>query len=233
MRIVRALFTRLAVAGGLLAIYHRLIRPRITRWGATAEEAARVLPGDEISPRTTLRSTMAITIAAPPEAIWPWLVQMGWNRGGFYSHNRIEKLFGLDLHNAAAINPAWQNLAVGDTVRMSHPRLDMVFPETRVATLDHNRALVLAIMPPQNVGGGVPSGAWSFVLDPIDETSTRVLVRLQVSPPILIGRMFIYLFNEPAHYFMQRGGLLGLRERVERRALEEATGDTRPRAAAA
>lgn len=219
MRILRTLFTRLAVAGGLLIAYHRLIRPRITRWGATAEEATRVLPGDEVSPPTSLRSTMAITIAAPPAAIWPWLVQMGWQRGGFYSYNRIETSFGLDLHNADTINPAWQKLAVGDTVRMGHPRLDMVFPETRVAALEPNRALVLAIMPPKNVGGDTPGGAWSFVLDPIDEQSTRVLVRLQVAPPKLLGRLSIYLVNEPAHYIMQRGGLLGLKDRVERGSL--------------
>lgn len=61
--------------------------------------------------------------------------------------------------------PEWQNLAVGDTVLISHPRLNSVLPEARVATLEPNRTLVLKILPPKRVGGDVPAGAWSFVLE--------------------------------------------------------------------
>ncbi len=198
---------------GVGALHHFLLRPRMVTWGATKKEVTSELPGDEVSPPTFLRSTMAVTIDAPPERIWPWIVQMGWSRAGFYSYNKVEDLFGLDLHNANSIHAEWQDLKVGDTVWMGHPRLKDLFPQTRVARLEPNRALVLAILGP--VGTEEPTGAWSFVLQPIDAESTRVLVRLQVYPPPLMGKAIFYFFMEPSHFIMQRGGLLGLKERVE------------------
>lgn len=213
--------SRLGTAAAIGAAYHFLARPRLLTWGTTPEEAAMPLPGDEIKQPVFMRSTMAVTIDAPPEGIWPWLVQMGWQRGGFYSYNLIEQACGLDLHNADRIVPVLQHLKVGDPLFMSHPRLDAIFPETRVETLEENRALVLAILPPKNAGLTEPGGAWSFVLQPIDERRTRVLVRLQVALAPqgfgrrMFGRFLFYSFMEPSHFIMQRGGLLGLKARVE------------------
>ena len=155
-----------------------LLRPRVLRRGATREEAERPLPGDEIVPPNPFRSTMAETLSGTPEQIWPWLVQVGWGRGAFYSHNGIEGLFGLDLHNADRIHPEWQDLKIGDKMWMSHPRL-MLLPETKVAAIDVNRALVFTIDGPEGSEGG-PSRAWSFVLEPIDDHSTRLIALLQV-----------------------------------------------------
>lgn len=209
--------TRAATVAAVVAAYHWMIRPRVLNWGATAAEADRELPGDEISPPTPLRSTMAITIDAPPEKVWPWVVQQGWQRGGFYSYNRIEHVFGLDLHNADTIHAEWQDLKVGDTIWMSHPRLKMVFPRTQVARIDRNRALVLAIMPPDRLEGDTPSGAWSFVLEPVGDHSTRLLARLQVLPgPHRYMHAYYYATMEPAHAIMQPGGLRGIKERAER-----------------
>lgn len=207
--------TALAAVAGSAATYHFLIRPRILRGGATDEEVLRVLPGDEIAPRESPRSTMATTIAATPEQIWPWLVQVGWSRGAFYSNNRIENLIGMDMHNADRIHSQWQNLKVGDTMWMSHPRLKYLFPETKVVRIVPNQALVFAIYGGPEGMDLPPSGAWSFVLERIDERSTRLIARLQVKPPPPLARLVIYGFMEPAHFVMQAGMFRGLKERIQ------------------
>jgi hypothetical protein len=211
----RRSLTTLAAATGAAATYHVLIRPRILRRGATDEEVARVLPGDEIAPRDSLRSTMATTIAATPEQVWPWLVQVGWSRGAFYSYNRVENLLGMDTHNADRVHPEWQNLKVGDTMWMGHPRLRYLFPETKAARIEPNRALVFAIYGRPEGTDVPPTGAWSFVLERIGERSTRLISRLQVNPPPLLGKLIIYGFMEPAHFVMQSGMFRGLKGRIE------------------
>jgi hypothetical protein len=204
--------TWMAVAGAA-ATYHLLIRPRILRRGAKEEEVARVIPGDEMVPPGASRSTMATTIAATPEQIWPWLLQIGWSRAAFYSYNRIEGLLGMDLHNADRVHSEWQNLTVGDTMWMSHPRLSYLFPETKAVMIHPNQALVFAIYGrPDSTD---PSGAWSFVLEPVDDQSTRLIARLQIKPPPLLGKFVIYGFMEPAHFVMQEGMFRGLRERIQ------------------
>ena len=94
-------------------------RPRMLRWGATEEEAAEPLPGDEITPHPRVRSTRAITIDAPPEKVWPWIVQMGMGRAGFYTHEWVERPLGghyAEGHSATRIHPEFQDLKVGDLV---------------------------------------------------------------------------------------------------------------------
>ncbi|MGZ4674827.1 MAG: hypothetical protein ACXV8K_19365, partial [Ilumatobacteraceae bacterium] len=87
------------------------------RWGADLAEVNEVLPGDELIGNPTMVTTRAITINARPEAIWPWLVQMGQDRGGLYSYDWLESLFGLHFHNADHIVADWQHLSVGDQIR--------------------------------------------------------------------------------------------------------------------
>jgi hypothetical protein len=95
-------------------------RPWMDAWGSTAGERARRLAGDELVPDAE-QQTHAITIEAAPEAVWPWLVQMGQGRAGFYSHDRLERLVGAAIRNAEEIHPEWQHLAVGDLVRTYRP----------------------------------------------------------------------------------------------------------------
>jgi hypothetical protein len=93
-------------------------RPRMLRWGATEEEAAGALPGDERTPHPRVQSTRAITIDAPPEKVWPWIVQMGIERAGFYSHDWVERLFGARYvegkHSANRIHPELVGRTVGE-----------------------------------------------------------------------------------------------------------------------
>ena len=203
----------LIVLASVLLAYHVLLRPKILRRGATKNEAGSTLPGDEIAPRKPFRSTMATNISATPEEIWPWLVQVGWGKAAFYSYNWIEALLRMDLHNADHIHQEWQDLYVGDAMLMSHPRRKHLFPLTRVDSIKFPRELVFAIYGPQDADTK-PSGAWSFILEPIDGNKTRLLSRLQVSPSSFMGRIIFYFFMEPAHFIMQQGMFTGLKKRL-------------------
>ena len=103
------------LAGAAAALsYPWLFRRPCLTWGATPEEAARELPGDDLLANPDIIATRAITIDAPPAAVWPWLVQMGSGRGGVYTYDWIENLFGLGMHSADEILPQFQDLKLGD-----------------------------------------------------------------------------------------------------------------------
>jgi hypothetical protein len=89
---------------------------RQLRWGLSKEEASRSMPGDDLISRVLVQTTRAIRIQALAEAIWPWLVQMGQGRGGFYSYDWLENLFGMDIHNSNQLLPKYQHLKVGDLI---------------------------------------------------------------------------------------------------------------------
>ena len=211
---LRRLGVGLAVAGaGAVTAYVCGIRPWHLRWGATEEESSQPLIGDELAPNPKLRATHAITINAPVDDVWPWLVQMGQTRGGFYSYTWLENLVGCHMRNADEIVPEWQELKVGDSVWL-HPKA----PPVEVAALDPGRAIVL-------------KGWGAFVLQPIDERTTRLIVRSQgdYNPDL---RNFVFNFLlwrivfEPAHFIMERKMLLGIKERAENLAAEHALGPT-------
>jgi len=134
----RTLGVSVAAGAAALAAYILGVRPWYLRWGATEAEFEVPLPGDEIIPRPRHRDTHAITVRAPVVDVWPWLVQMGQGRGGFYSYDWLENLIGCDIHNADQIFPDFQSLRVGDSVRL-HPKA----PPLPVAIVEPCRALVL------------------------------------------------------------------------------------------
>jgi hypothetical protein len=128
----------LATFGALLPwVYTFFIRPWHLRWGATDEELSKPLPGDELVPHPAIESTRAITVNAPLEEVWPWLAQIGQDRGGFYSYEWLESLAGCRMRNADRIHPNWQHREVGEIVFL-HPATGM-----KVATFEPGRAIVL------------------------------------------------------------------------------------------
>ena len=196
-------------AAGATAAYVWGIRPWHLRWGTTDEELREPLPGDELVPQPKLKATHATTINAPAADIWPWLVQMGQNRGGFYSYAWLENLCGCHMQNADEIVPEWQELKVGDKVWL-HPKA----PPVEVAAIEPGRAIVLK-----------PWGA--FVLQPIDEERTRLIIRSQgdYDPDLrnpLLNLLLWRVVYEPAHFIMERRMLLGIKERAEKLAHERA-----------
>jgi hypothetical protein len=107
------------LGAGAAAAYWFIVKPWHNRWGATDEEVARPLPGDEFVPEAKIGATHAITIYAPPAQVWPWLVQLGQGRSGFYSYDFIETAMGLDIQAARQIKPEHQELAVGDLIPLA------------------------------------------------------------------------------------------------------------------
>ena len=105
------------------------LRPRLVRWGASDEEVTRAYPGRELIPDGTRASTMAATIAAPPEQVWPWLVQMGWDRAGWYSWDRLDN---GGRPSVREVHPEWQSLSVGDHLMGLVARWPNSWPKKRL-----------------------------------------------------------------------------------------------------
>jgi hypothetical protein len=186
------------------ALYWFPIRRWMNQWGATPPDLARVMAGDSLLPHPTYSGTTAITINARPEHVWPWLVQIGYQRGGLYSYDWLDRLFGfLDRPSATTILPEYQHLAVGDVIPLGQG------PGWPVAVIELNRALVLDM---RNMGG--LDWVWQFGLDPVDETRTRLISRSRVRAQKLWARVLTHAI-EPAGFIMTRRMLLGLKQRAE------------------
>lgn len=198
------------------------IRRWMNRWGATPADLTRVMAGDALLANPTYSGTTAILIAAPPEYIWPWLVQIGYQRGGLYSYDWLDRLFGyLDRPSATRILPDFQHLAVGDRIPLGRG------PSWPVAIVEPNRALVLDM---RNMGG--LDWVWQFGLYPIDETRTRLVSRSRVRTRAMSARLLTHAI-EPAGFLMTRRMLLGLQQRSERlfaASTDEAPSNQRPAA---
>src|SRR5512145_986903 len=118
-----------------------LLLPAMDRWGATDAEVRQAFAGDAFLTNPRISYTRAISIAAPHEQVYPWLVQLGGDKGGMYSYEWLEHLAQCKLVNADRIHPEWQNLAVGDLVKMCPG--DFGPPAYQVASIDPNRAIVI------------------------------------------------------------------------------------------
>lgn len=207
-----------ATAAGAYALF---IRPWHLHWRATNEEVHQSMPGDDLVPRVLMESTRAITINAPAEVVWPWLVQIGQGRGGFYSYDWLEKLLSLDIHSADRILSEYQSLVVGDPVQLA-PGSGMT-----VALIDPPHMLALRVtMSPLT---GLPidqedpkpdvyfDGSWVFVLKELGEQTTRVIERMRADyQPRLWLAPLVYLLLEPVAFVMERKMLLGIKQRAER-----------------
>src|SRR5450759_2138223 len=105
--------------GAAGAAYLLLARPRHLRWGATDQESRGPLPGDDLLANPDLAATRAITVRAPADQVWPWIAQLGQGRGGFYSYDALENLIGCDIRSADRVVPEWQDVKVGDEVKLA------------------------------------------------------------------------------------------------------------------
>nr|WP_296076095.1 SRPBCC family protein [uncultured Actinoplanes sp.] len=183
------------------------LSPPARRWylsyGATDAEVARALPGDELLPQADLTSTRAVSIDAPPSAVWPWLVQMGSGRGGAYTYDWLENLLGLNMHSAREILPQFQHLAVGDVLPMGPDG-----PAMRVEICDPHRTLAF-----RSTDG---NWVWSFNLSALP-TGTRLVSRNRIVVPGAAwpARMFYRVVMEPGSLIMERRMLLGIKDRAE------------------
>ena len=171
------------------------------------------LPGDDLVPEATMIETHQIDIDAPVAAVWPWLVQLGYERGGFYSFDLLERLAGVGITNARRIEPRWQDLSVGDRVYLAADAA------LTVARLEPGRCLVLS-----SDGGAAPPGAgmdfdfsWAFVLDELDAPRSgrcRLRIRERYLPHRSATTAVVWAVR-PLARFMTRGMMWGLRRRAQ------------------
>ena len=195
----------LGIAGGVLAIYWFVVRPWHLHWMATEEEASRPMPGDDLVPRPTIALTRAATIEAPPAAVWPWLVQMGYRRAGWYSYD----FFDNDGVHVNCILPEHQSLHVGDVMLTDEKggfRVEQIEPER----------LIVAMIRSEYAGTpGDISIAMSLELVGSDARQTRLIVRLRARFWGAGGRLFGLVFDFGDFVFMRKM-ILGIKQRAER-----------------
>ena len=207
-----------AVQGGGALLLSPILHRRYSRWGATDAETRQPLPGDNLVPAPQMMYTRALTIQAPRERVWPWLAQIGQGRGGLYSYDGLENLVGCNIHSAARILPEFQNPQVGELIRLG----PQGYPCFAVAEIEPPRVLVLLGADPKSgqalafqgeLGKGVAISTWQFILESIDEHSTRLIVRQRLMYSSEMG--WIWRLTEPVGFVMERKMLLGIRQRAE------------------
>lgn len=190
-------------------------------WGTTKEECDTPLPGDELVGRPAVQTTEGIWIDAPASSVWPWLVQMGQDRGGLYSYEQLENFIGLKYRNADRIHQEWQQLAVGDVIRLAPRgwmglRDGMALP---VAQVVEGQSIVLRQAAPNSPVDGV----WSFHVLPRWEDRCRLLVRSRTRMSVP-GEVVAAELAGPVVSLMTRGMLLGIKRRAE--AAQQTAGGT-------
>jgi hypothetical protein len=210
-----------AVPTAAIAGWAAFVRPWMRRWGATDEEIARSMPGDELIPKPRHRSTRAITIRARPEEIWPWLVQMGNGRGGLYSIDVLDRLLGvIEAPSAERVLPEWQDLRPGDVIPIGGTHGWPVF------AVERERSLVLRI----EQGEALVTQSWG--LYPVDGETTRLVLRVRGAASPGMRSAALVAVIEPQELVMVRAQLIGIRRRAEalaaaRRAPVQASGAER------
>jgi hypothetical protein len=197
------------IAGAATWLYRTHLRERHLNWGATADETAKWLPGDEFVDADIV-ANRAVRIDAPPAAVWPWLAQMGPGRAGAYTYDWIENLLGLGMHSSDRIHPEWQDLNLGDATSV-RPGAEPGPKAMYVRVLDPERALVTVSKD--------ETWSWGFYLFPTDG-ATRLLSRNRIKLGRSLPARLSMAVMTPGSWVMERKLLRGIKERAERLARE-------------
>jgi hypothetical protein len=186
---------------------------RRRRWGTRGSEATDPLPGDELVPDPKWAYTLGVGISAPPEAVWPWIAQIGQGRGGFYTYQGLENVVGCKIRNTTEILPEHQHPEAGGEVRL-HPTA----PPLRIEIVDPPRALVL-LGSPADIGAEESWGmsTWQFVVGPGPEGGSRLLTRGRYDyAPDWKSRLTFGRFPiEPISFVMSRKMMLEIKRLAE------------------
>ena len=204
---------RIAVGSAVVAYtVTAALWPIYRAWGTRPDEYQLDLPGDGPQRRAALEIQHAVTIDAPPAAVWPWLLQIGQDRGGFYSYDWLERAFGVDVHTVAEIRPEWQHREVGELVRATQPGYlgGVLGPDLgwRVREVEAERALVLEY--------------WgTFALVPAGDATTRFIIRTPIGHermPVWAAALDMMTFQLP-HFIMERRMMLRIKTLAEASAV--------------
>lgn len=200
-----------------------MARGRLSRWGATDEEVAGPYPGADIVPEGERSPTMAVTIDASPEQVWPWLVQMGWDRGGWYSWDLLDN---AGRRSAAEVHPEWQTLAVDDQLKFW--ALGRVMDAYRVAVIEPNRFLGLYgytdlggrwLDPTEPRPSSYMEALWGFLLNELPDGRTRLVVSgYQTFRPRWVERFVAAWLLLAVSWPMQARMIAVLKRNIERAA---------------
>jgi len=216
-----------AIGEGTAGMFHiaaaslPFLRPRYRKWGATKDEVGRSLPGDDLVPHSKGGYTHAVTIRASAAEVWPWLVQMGQGRGGFYSYELLENLVGCNIHSADRILPEFQYLEVGDSVLM-HPKMGSGY---KVAAIEPGQTLILLIREDTQARNTFEltdtmpekyqNSSWVFFLEKLDDGTTRLLSRSRNDWNRSLVNTLVFGIFGPISLVMDRKMLLGIKQRAE------------------
>jgi hypothetical protein len=212
------------IGAATTGVYLQFVRPWYRNGGATKVELKRVMPGDAEIEEPTLFLTRAVTIKVCPEDIWPWLIQIGYKKAGFYTYDRFEKLMGIPITNRYRIIPEYQQLNVGEAIALGSGI------GINVKAIDPNRSLLLVGREP-NIG----EVSWVFELYPLSGGHTRLVTRANcrfpnwtlrsvfsrpphrpdIPTPNLLHNLTMYLFFKPGSFLMVRKMMLGIKLRAE------------------
>jgi hypothetical protein len=216
-----------AAVGAMAAMYAFVVRPWQLRRGATDEEVGRELPGDDLVPKSKHGYTQAITIDAPPADVWPWLVQIGHKRAGWYSHDGLHRLMGIagsvedEQRSAEHIIPSLQDLKVGDLIEIA-PGMGY-----RVVQLEPQRALVLLSRVDMDEWRSLEEGeplpeqylisSWAWYLEETADGKTRLIVRVRSNYGGGVGNaLAVVIPNELGSLVMQPKTMREIKARAER-----------------
>ena len=208
-----------AAAIATTVILSPILRRWYSSWGAADDESQRAVPGDMLVPHPKSQLTMAVSVQAPADEIWPWFVQLGCQRAGWYSYDLLDN---GGIPSAERIIPEYQQLEVGDVVK-AMPKGDFGFP---VAIVEPNRQLTLAGTTNTETGEQADlddpdldayfSGNQTFLLDENDERNTRLIFRMRIDwSPSLISNIAYKGVVEPLSFVMARKTLLNIKQRAE------------------
>jgi len=211
------------VAVTAAVVYGAWVRPRLARWGATDEELAGPYPGAELVPGGRRHGAMAVTIGTPPDQVWPWLVQMGWDRAGWYSWDRLDN---AGRPSAREVHSEWQDLAVGDQLKFWTP--GGVTDAYKVAVLEPNRFLGLlgysdllgrTLDLKQPRPSAYMEGLWGFLLNELPDGRTRLVISGYATlRPQWLERFIVDWLYIPSVWIMQARMLAVLKRNIERTA---------------
>lgn len=198
--------TVLKLAGGAVVgvaavgAYKTVVKPWQRQWGATAEEVAQAMPGDEIVENPVLSATRAITIQAKPAEVWPWLMQMGYGRAGFYSYDFVDN---SRRHSAERIIPELQFLKIGDAIPTSPNQgfiVEKIEPERLLVMTMRGEKTILSV---------------TAMLNALEDGNTRLILRLRLSYRWGVRRSLYFQLFEPGDFVMMRKMMLGIKRRAE------------------
>lgn len=225
------LFVVFAGAASIIVAWVLLnaLSPRMNRWGATDAEAVRSLPGDDLVVQPKIQTNRAMTLNASPVEVWPWLAQIGYKRAGWYSYDLIHRMLRIagsvddPRASASRIIPELQDLKVGDAIKIA-PQMAY-----GVVAIEPDRLIMLyagvdtsageKLEPSKSMPEQYLKTSWVWLLEEVDTTSTRLLVRFrQDYNPSRLNRLVYRLSSELGAFFMERRTLLGINHRVEDKA---------------